>query len=50
MPEPGHSAILAGQHDASGPGVPVLRERPERVIVVELVVVPVLQRAVGVDA
>ncbi len=50
VPEPGHAAILAGQHDSPGPRVPVAREWAERLIVVQLVVVPVLERAVSVDA
>jgi len=50
VPESGQAAVLTGQHHPAGPGVPVGRERAKRVVVVQLVVVPVLQRAVGVDA
>ena len=50
VPEPGLAAVLAGEHHPARARVPVGRERPERRAVVELVVPPVLQRPVGVDA
>src|ERR1700733_217994 len=50
MPEAGLPAVLAGQHDPARPGKPVVPERPQRAVVVQLVVLAVLERAVGVDA
>src|SRR6185437_2391936 len=50
VPEPGLAAVLAGEHHPALAGEPVGWERPERLVVVELVVPPVLQRTVSVDA
>src|ERR1700761_827084 len=49
MPEPGLAPVLAGEHHPALAPEPVVRERPQRAVVVKFIVVPVLERPVGVD-